>query len=198
MSAVPAPVARSLTGLFTLTLLAGVLALSGIFSPAGGPTVPAGPPGGPAERFHTGTAGAETVREPFCAGCHRVPPHTRSVSSRAMLNHHATRVHCLVCHGGGLVLMSEVVVRTDGILAPTVEGGAPTPARLKTWRERAMSEPGARCFPTGPGCTECHRAGGSLDWKGLGYDDRKAARLNKLEDYLLRTPADRWFFPSIL
>ncbi len=135
-------------------------------------------------------------REQFCAGCHPSAPHARSVLGvKAMLNYHVTRVHCLVCHGRDFLTPSGGMSRKDKILWPSVEGQWLGPDREKIWREEALRK--GPCFPVGPGCDECHRPDGLMDFKKLGFDERQAARLQRLEEFLMRSTLDKWFFPSI-
>jgi hypothetical protein len=146
--------------------------------------------------FHAGFGTTPFFREPFCITCHPLVPHARSVRDRSILNYHATRVHCLICHGRGFVNLARDLAWKDKVLWPSTGGGWLSSEREKEWREQAAQK--APCFSVGPACTDCHSPSGLLAWGSLGYETKRATRLGKLEEFFFKIPPDSWFFPSIM
>ncbi len=183
-----------------LAALAAVILLGG--APFGGPGgVGIGRPAGKAAaapesgKYHQAASGDSFFKDSFCAGCHPSPPHSRSSEYRGLLNHHAVRLHCLVCHGQGLMDAAGGFAWKDKMLWPEAGPAALTPDREKALREIATVR--GRCFPPGPACQDCHRPDGPLNFRRLGYDEAQVGRLVHLQEFFVRALVQKWFFPSI-
>ncbi len=142
-------------------------------------------------RFHPDLA-VTAVRSGTCAECHPGLPHSRAVATRAILNAHAARIHCLVCHGTA-GSAGEAGLR-EGVLVP-LRGGKPLDvAAERSLRETAMR--GGKCLPAGFGCAVCHRSAGVPPFAGWGYPPERIARLTTLESFFFLAGEQRWFFPA--
>lgn len=146
--------------------------------------------------YHIYTDANPYYEEPFCIQCHNSPPHERSTQTRAMLNHHSSRMHCMVCHGLGFITLSKDISFKEKMLWPSIQGQWLEPDREKSWRESITEK--NQCFSPGPQCIECHRHESILDYENLGYDEIRSEQLRDLEEFIIRTPMQKWFFPSIL
>ncbi len=142
-------------------------------------------------RFHPDPA-VTAIRSGTCVECHPGLPHSRAAAARAILNAHAARIHCLVCHGtpGSA---GEAGLR-EGVLVP-LRGGKPLDAAAeRSLRETAMRV--GKCLPAGFGCAVCHRSAGVPPFAGWGYPAERIARLTTLESFFFLAREQRWFFPA--
>jgi len=153
------------------------------------------PPSAGAREYHYSPADPFS-REPFCSRCHSSPPHRRSADDKAMLNHHASKLHCLFCHGRDFLDPGGQPIRKGDLLWPATPGGPPDEDQESRWRDQAAR--GRPCFPTGPACQDCHRRDGLLDFTRFGYDEAKQARLSRLEEFLTRSSRQKWYIPEIM
>ena len=134
----------------------------------------------------------------FCAGCHPLPAHGGRGVTVAMLNEHASRMDCLVCHwsaaAGARPAPAWQVHSGVSILAALPEERATT-ERLAALRSKVTAV--RRCFERGPGCGGCHRAGGMAGLQRPGAPPGRAAALETLENYFTLAPGEKWYFPQL-
>ncbi len=149
--------------------------------------------GGEKVPYHRPPAAAPDRPRGFCEGCHDPRPHRRKAEVRAMLNYHAGRMHCLVCHGRPFLEPAGGLVRREDRLWPAAGGREASENDMTEWRRRATLK--APCFDAGPGCADCHRPGGLVDFRILGYGEEKAGRLVNLEANILQSVSQKWFYP---
>jgi len=135
----------------------------------------------------------------WCAECHPGPPHPGAGVDRAMLNEHAGRMDCLLCHwsvAGG----SRPPPRWK------IQGGAPaflavlteersSKDQLAALRSAAMV--GRQCFDRGPTCAGCHRPGTISALARPGSTPARVAALERLENHFVLAPGEKWYFPRI-
>ena len=153
-----------------------------------------------AARLHTVVAIPALVGPaPWCAECHPGLPHPGAVVDRAMLNEHAGRMDCLLCHwsaGGGSrpVPAWQVQAGSTAYLAvlPRERLSKDHLAAL-----RAAVTTGRRCFERGPGCADCHRPGGIGTLVRPGSTPARVAALGRLENHFTLAPGEKWYFPRI-
>jgi hypothetical protein len=149
--------------------------------------------GGGKPSYHRASTVVPARPPGFCEGCHDPRPHRRAGQVRAMLNQHAGRMHCLVCHGRPFLEPAGGLIRRGDRLWPTAGGREATEGDMAEWRRLATQK--APCFAAGPGCEACHRPGGLIDFGLLGYGEEKARRLANLEENILKSVAQKWFYP---
>jgi len=136
---------------------------------------------------------------PWCAECHPGLPHPGSGVDRAMLNEHAARMDCLLCHW-------SAVSGPRPVPAWQVQGGATaylavlpreqlSSDRLAALRTAALAS--RRCFARGPACTDCHRTGEIDALVRPGSTSARAAALGRLENQFTLTSGEKWYFPRI-
>jgi hypothetical protein len=150
-----------------------------------------------AARLHAAAAvPAPAGSAPWCAECHRGPAHPGTGVSPAMLNAHAGRMDCLLCHWPAA---------TGTLPAPAWQVQAGTALFLSVSpRERWSRERLAalrskvtvtrRCFERGSPCTGCHRPGGLGSLARPGATAAQTASLERLERYFTLAPGEKWYF----
>lgn len=192
------PAGMGLVGRLTVTVAAGAclaVALTIGLPVRRGPASHTGAGGAAGESqptgFHPPSALAESPRV-TCIECHPGLPHARSSTSRAILNAHAARIHCLVCHGTA-GSAGEARLR-EGVLVPLRGGKTLDAAAERSLREAAMR--GGKCLPAGFGCAVCHHSAGVPPLAGWGYPAERVARLTTLESFFFLAREQRWFFPA--
>jgi mono/diheme cytochrome c family protein len=115
-----------------------------------------------------------------------------------MLNAHAARMDCLVCHwspaNGSRPAPAWQVQGTAAFLAVLSRERA-SKEQLEALRAAVLQ--GRRCFERGPGCAGCHRPGdiGALLRPGSPPDRVRA--LGSLVEYFTLAPGEKWYFPRI-
>jgi hypothetical protein len=141
----------------------------------------------------------------FCRECHPEPAHPGAALGAAMLNQHEQRLDCLFCH------WSDAAGPRP---RPTWQGWGPAgkgserrellalfppaaPPRAELQRVRALVTARRRCFERGPACADCHRAGAIGPWAPPGASASRTAALERLEDYFLLPPGQKWYFPHL-
>lgn len=149
----------------------------------------------PAIHYHSNGEESPPPGEPFCSRCHLAPPHHQSPFNRAILNHHSTRMHCLICHCDDFPGPRTSLKLKDGLLWPVVDGKWLDEGQEETLRKLALED--APCFSREPECSYCHGPSGYFDFKVYGYDEKTAKRLRNLEEYITASPDKKWFLPSI-
>ncbi len=135
----------------------------------------------------------------WCAECHPGLPHPGTGVDRAMLNEHAGRMDCLLCHwsaaGGARPAPGwKVQAGTTAFLA-VLPPERSSKDQLAALRSAAMA--GRRCFERGPACGGCHRPGGIAALSRPGSLPARVAALERLETYFTLAPGEKWYFPRI-
>lgn len=135
----------------------------------------------------------------WCAECHPGLPHQGTGVARAMLNEHAGRMDCLLCHwsaagGSRPVPAWQVQVVAAGFLA-VLPRERSSKDQLAALRAAAMA--GRRCFERGPACSGCHRPGSIGTLVRPGSTPARMAALERLEDHFTLAPGEKWYFPRI-
>jgi len=153
-----------------------------------------------AARLHP-VAPIPTPAEPavFCAECHPGAPHPGAGVGHAMLNEHAARMDCLLCHwpataGARPVPVWQVQAGATAFLA-VLPRERLSKEQLAALRSVAMAT--RRCFERGPGCAGCHRPGEFGALARPGSTPARAAALERLENNFLLAPGEKWYFPRI-
>jgi len=136
---------------------------------------------------------------PWCAECHPGPPHPGAGIARAMLNEHAGRMDCLLCHwsatgGSRPVPVWQVQAGATSYLA-VLPRERLSKDQLAALRSAAMA--GRRCFERGPGCAGCHRPEEIGALVRPGSTPARAAALGRLENNFTLAPGEKWYFPRI-
>ena len=140
----------------------------------------------------------------FCRECHPAPPHPGPGIAPALLNAHAARLDCLLCHwsdaAGARPRPAWQAWPAPGRagerllqLALYPPPGAP---RDELARVRGAVTARQKCFGRGPACGDCHRPGGITAWARPGAPAARAAALERLEDYFRLPPGEKWYFPQ--
>jgi len=135
----------------------------------------------------------------WCAECHPGLPHPGAAVDRAMLNEHAGRMDCLLCHwsaGGGSrpVPVWQVQAGTTAYLA-VLPRERSSKDQLAALRRAVLG--GRRCFERGPGCAGCHRPGEIGPLARPGSTPARVAALGRLENHFALAPGEKWYFPRI-
>ena len=134
-----------------------------------------------------------------CAGCHPNPPHPGHGVRETMLNAHAGRLDCLVCHwsaAAGARPAPAWQVQAGSAFLAALPSERSSKERLAALRS-AVTAGGRRCFERGPGCGECHRSGGMGALLRPGASPQRAAALESLENYFTLAPGEKWYFPQL-
>lgn len=158
------------------TPLAAAARLHPVFAPP--------PPAGPA---------------PWCGQCHAGLPHPGKGIAAAMLNEHAGRMDCLLCHwpaAGGQRPGPAWKVQAGGSLFLTVLAGERS-SKEDLVALRTAATVGRPCFGRGPACASCHRPGLMGPLLQPDATPGRAAALERLENYFTLAPGEKWYFPNI-
>jgi len=153
-----------------------------------------------AARLHTMAAvPAPAGPAAWCAECHPGLPHSGAGVARAMLNEHAGRMDCLLCHwsaasGSRPAPAWQMQAGVTAFLAVLPRERA-SKDQLAALRAAALA--GRRCFERGPACAGCHRPGGIGALLRPGSAPTRAAALERLENHLTLAPGEKWYFPRI-
>lgn len=136
---------------------------------------------------------------PWCAQCHPGPPHPGAGVDRAMLNEHAGRMDCLLCHwsaasGPRPAPAWQVQAGATAHLAVLPREGLSND-RLAALRSTVVAS--RRCFERGPACAGCHRPGEIKALARPGSTPARVAALERLENYFTLAPGEKWYFPRI-
>jgi len=135
--------------------------------------------------------------EAWCAGCHPGLPHAGTGVDRALLNAHAARLDCLLCHwsAAGGARPAPAWQERGGARAflSILPRERATSDQLAALRAAAMT--GRPCFERGPGCTGCHRPGAIGALMQPGAAPARVAALERLESHLTLAPGEKWYFP---
>ncbi len=136
---------------------------------------------------------------PWCAECHPGLPHPGTGIARAMLNEHAGRMDCLLCHwstvsGSRPVPTWQLKTGTTAFLA-VLPPDSPVQDRLTALRAAVLAR--RRCFERGPACGVCHRPGEIGALVRPGSTPSRVAFLERLENHFTLAPGEKWFFPQI-
>ncbi|MHB8834880.1 MAG: hypothetical protein ACYC9Y_04135 [Candidatus Methylomirabilia bacterium] len=136
---------------------------------------------------------------PWCAGCHPGLPHPGVGVDRAMLNEHAARMDCLLCHwsaAGGSRPVPAWQVRAGAVeyLALLTQERLSNDG-LSALRSAVLAS--RRCFVRGPSCDGCHRPGEIGTLVRPGSTPARVAVLGRLEDHFTLAPGAKWYFPRI-
>jgi len=136
---------------------------------------------------------------PWCAECHPGLPHPGKGVDRAMLNEHAGRMDCLLCHwsaGGGSRPAPAWQVRAGSTAYLAVlPRELLSNDRLAALRSAVTA--GRRCFERGPACAGCHRPGDIGTLARPGSTPARVAALGRLENHFTLAPGEKWYFPRI-
>ncbi len=135
----------------------------------------------------------------WCAECHPGLPHPGRGVDRALLNEHATRMDCLLCHwpaaaGSRPAPAWQVQAGSTAFLA-IVPRERLSKDQLALLRSAAMA--GRRCFERGPACGGCHRPGDIGALARPGSSPARVAALERLANYFTLAPGEKWYFPQI-
>ena len=153
-----------------------------------------------AARLHpAGSIPAPAGPAPWCAECHPGLPHPGASVDRAMLNEHAGRMDCLLCHwsaGGGSRPAPVWQVHAGATAYLTV---LPRDRLSKDQLEalRSAATASRRCFERGPSCAGCHRPGDIGTLVRPGSTPARVAALGHLENHFTLSPGEKWYFPRI-
>ena len=135
----------------------------------------------------------------WCAECHPGLAHPGASVAGAMLNEHAGRMDCLLCHwsaaaGPRPTPVWQVLAGDTPFLAVLTRERA---AKEQLAGLRAAAMAGRRCFERGPTCDGCHRPGviGALVRPGAA--PARTAALEHLENHFTLAPGEKWYFPRI-
>jgi len=135
----------------------------------------------------------------WCAECHPGLPHPGTGVARAMLNEHAGRMDCLLCHwsalGGSRPVPAWQVMGGGTAFLAVLPPDRSSKDRLTALRSAVLA--GRRCFERGPTCGGCHRPGEIGALLRPGSTPSRAARLERLGNHFTLAPGEKWFFPRI-
>jgi hypothetical protein len=134
----------------------------------------------------------------WCAECHPGLAHPGAGVAAAMLNEHASRMDCLLCHwpaaaGPRPAPLWQVQAGAAAFLGVLPRERA-APEQLKALRATAMA--GGRCFARGPACVGCHRPGSIGPLLRPGAAPARVAALERLENHFTLAPGEKWYFPQ--
>lgn len=136
---------------------------------------------------------------PWCAGCHPGLPHPGAGVDRAMLNEHAGRMDCLLCHwsaaGGSRPVPAWQVQAGATAYLALLPRERVSNDRLSALRSAVLAS--RRCFERGPSCAGCHRPGNIGTLVRPGSTPARVAALERLEIHLTLAPGEKWYFPRI-
>lgn len=135
----------------------------------------------------------------WCATCHPGLPHPGAGVGRAMLNEHAGRMDCLLCHwsaaGGSRPVPAWQVQTVAAAYLAVLPRERWSESQLAGLRSAALA--GRRCFERGPTCAGCHRPGGIGALARPGSTPARVASLERLGDHFALAPGEKWYFPRI-
>ena len=116
-----------------------------------------------------------------------------------MLNEHAGRMDCLLCHwsaaGGSRPAPAWQVQAGSTAFLAVLPRERSSKDQLAALRSAAMA--GRRCFERGPGCAGCHRPGDIGTLARPGSTPARVAALERLENHFTLAPGEKWYFPRI-
>jgi len=153
-----------------------------------------------AARLHPAAAiPAPAGPAPWCAECHPGLPHPGARVDRAMLNEHAGRMDCLLCHwsaasGSRPAPVWQIQAGATAFLA-VLPRERSSKDQLAALRSAAMA--GRRCFERGPACDGCHRPGYIGTLVRPGSTPARTAALERLENHFMLAAGVKWYFPRI-
>ena len=153
-----------------------------------------------AARLHPAAAiPAPSGPAPWCAQCHPGPPHPGTGVDSALLNAHAVRMDCLLCHWSAAAGPRpgpswQVQGGTTAFLAVLPRERA-TKEQLAALRSAAMA--GRPCFERGPACAGCHLPGIIGALVRPGTTPARVAALEHLEHQFTLASGEKWYFPRI-
>lgn len=153
-----------------------------------------------AARLHSLTAiRAPAGPAPWCAECHPGLPHPGAGVDRAMLNEHAGRMDCLLCHwsaaGGSRPVPAWQVQAGATAYLAVLPRERLSNDRLAALRTAVLAS--RRCFERGPACAGCHRPGEITALVRPGSMPARVAALERLENHFTLAPGEKWYFPRI-
>jgi hypothetical protein len=135
----------------------------------------------------------------WCAECHPGLPHPGARVDRAMLNEHAGRMDCLLCHwsaaNGSRPAPAWMVQAGATAFLAVVPRERSSKDQLAALRSAAMA--GRRCFERGPACATCHRPGVIGALARPGSTPSRVGALERLENQLTLAAGEKWYFPRI-
>lgn len=136
---------------------------------------------------------------PWCGSCHPGLPHPGGGVNRAMLNEHAGRMDCLLCHwsaaGGSRPAPAwQVQAGATSFLAVLPRERL---AKDQLAALRSSATAGRRCFERGPACAGCHRSAEIGTLARPGSTPARLTALARLENYFTLAPGEKWYFPRI-
>lgn len=150
-------------------------------------------------RLHPALKRAEPAGSaPFCAECHPAPPHPGTGVAAAMVNEHAARMDCLVCHwsaagGARPAPVWQVLSGTSFLAALPAERAS----RERLAALRSTVTAARRCFERGAACADCHRPGGMAALARPGTEPGRAGAVERLQNYFTLGPGEKWYFPQL-
>ena len=179
LSALVAGVPAAAPAVSDLAALEAKMAANARLHPAAPTPVPAGPAA-------------------WCAECHPGLPHPGTGVAAALLNDHAGRMDCLLCHwsaanGERPRPAWQVQADTSAVLTVLPRERA---SKDQLVALRAAAATGRPCFERGPSCAGCHRPGGIGGLARPGSSPERSASLERLEKYFTLAPGEKWYFPS--
>jgi hypothetical protein len=135
----------------------------------------------------------------WCAECHPGLPHPGTGVAHAMLNEHAGRMDCLLCHwsavSGSRPVPAWQVKPGAAVFLAVLTPDRSSKDRLTALRAAVLA--GRRCFERGPACGACHRPGVIGALVRPGATPSRAASLERLENHFTPAAGEKWFFPRI-
>jgi hypothetical protein len=116
-----------------------------------------------------------------------------------MLNEHAARMDCLLCHwsaaGGSRPAPSWQLQAAGTPFLAVLPRERAAKEQLATLRAAATVS--RRCFERGPTCAGCHRTGVIGALARPGATPARQAALERLGSHLTLAPGEKWYFPRI-
>lgn len=153
-----------------------------------------------AARLHTAAAIAEPAGPAgWCAACHPGLPHPGAGIERAMLNEHAARMDCLLCHwpavGDARPVPVWLVQAGATSFLTVLPRERSSQGQLAALRATVLAR--RRCFDRGPGCAGCHRSGVIDALVRPGATPGRKATLGRLQNHFALAPGEKWYFPRV-
>jgi len=116
-----------------------------------------------------------------------------------MLNEHAGRMDCLLCHwsaaSGSRPVPAWQVQAGSAVFLAVLPRERSSKDQLGVLRSAAMA--GRRCFERGPACVGCHRPGVIGSLVRPGSTPARVAALERLENHFSLAYGEKWYFPRI-
>lgn len=168
------------------------------------------------ERFHqteTYSVSQWKDNEPsICHQCHRFYPHLKTKTYRAFLNMHIEKLSCLTCHlpNGKIDKINFGWYNKEKGLLDVRNENIPAGSKIVPYKKlngKIKIVDGKEdedkfikrmvCSSEGCSCNKCHSEVGIINFKDLGYGEKKVETLINMNVLKMLKETERWYMPGV-